>query len=536
VKKKRSSSGESRFVHQIDKNEEKKRAKIDDIRTILSLATLFLQFIVLLLTAKQLLLATSVAKIDPAIYNAINSGNYVSALVVADANAQIQNAEKTWYFGKYEVAEVTIVSSEQLTSLQNNQLVYSVWSRTSFTHPPSPTSSLNPSSYNFVNDPSRTFERVSDAWTGRGVTVAIIDTGIDYTHKDFYDANNKSVVKALVSFLFKTTDGRPLLWIPYVNGSMDALYSFDMSFYQRYGDVPFEDLNGHGTHVAGIIAGQGRINSKYRGVAPNARLVIIKAFQKDGSAQDTVLLDALEWVYTHFMDFRIDILSLSWGAYITSDGNDPLSIACDSLSDLGIFVFASAGNAGNYPTTILAPAIADKVFAVGAWDAYYNKLAFFSSTGDPLSMLQGESKIKPDFVASGVFVVSTLSRFASFPISYEINGSYVALSGTSMSAPFASGLTACWIEYYEYWYGRKPTRDELLNLLSSHGVEKVGWLKKDFITGYGIIVAPWSSSSVAYSYRKHARKLPCFSCGMNGNRFKWFSQDSCVRVVPRLYA
>ncbi|MGC9014886.1 MAG: S8 family serine peptidase [Thermoproteota archaeon] len=488
MKKKRGSLKESRFVHQIGgEPTEKHREKVENIRMVLSLAILLLQFVVLLLTAYRLVAYPYATKVDSIVSESVSRGASVDALVVSDANAQVQGEQKTWYFGKTKISEVIITSQAQLQALEQNPLVYSIWSRATFSHP---SVSLASVSYNIANDPSRLFHKISDAWTGKGVTVAIIDTGIDYTHPDFYDVNNKSVVKALVSFLFKTQDGRPLLWIPYVNGTMEQLYQYDMSFYSRYQEVPFEDLNGHGTHVAGIIAGQGKVDAKFKGVAPNSRLVVIKAFQKDGSASDTILLDALEYVYTHMVDFKIDILSLSWGAYLKTDGNDPLSVACNSLAELGIFVFASAGNSGNYPTTILAPAIATNVFAVGAWDAYNDKIAPFSSTGDPLSMLDGEQKIKPDFMGAGVMVVSTLSRFASFSPSLVVEQKYVALSGTSMASPMVAGLVADWIEYYEYWYGRKPSRSELLATLEKSGLKKISFFKKDFITGYGIVVAP----------------------------------------------
>ncbi|MGC9086076.1 MAG: S8 family serine peptidase, partial [Thermoproteota archaeon] len=290
MKKKRGSLGESRFVHQIGgEPTEKHREKVENIRMVLSLAILLLQFVVLLLTAYRLVAYPYATKVDSIVSESVSRGASVDALVVSDANAQVQGEQKTWYFGKTKISEVIITSQAQLQALEQNPLVYSIWGRATFSHP---SVSLASVSYNIANDPSRLFHKISDVWTGKGVTVAIIDTGIDYTHPDFYDVNNKSVVKALVSFLFKTQDGRPLLWIPYVNGTMEQLYQYDMSFYSRYQEVPFEDLNGHGTHVAGIIAGQGKVDAKFKGVAPNSRLVVIKAFQKDGSASDTILLDA----------------------------------------------------------------------------------------------------------------------------------------------------------------------------------------------------------------------------------------------------
>jgi hypothetical protein len=59
-----------------------------------------------------------------------------------------------------------------------------------------------------------------------------------------------------------------------------------------------------------------------------------------------------------------------------------------------------------------------------------------------------------------------------------------------MASPMVAGLVADWIEYYEYWHGKKPSRDELLSLLLQSGVKKVGFLRKDFITGYGLVVSP----------------------------------------------
>ena len=241
----------------------------------------------------------------------------------------------------------------------------------------------------------------------------------------------------------------------------------------------------HNTHVAGIIAGRGwASNGAYVGIAPCTELVIIKAFNKNGEASLDVCLSAIEWVWNNTERYGIKILSLSWGAAFASDGNDPLSLAVDELVEKkGVWVFAAVGNEGNYPTTVVVPAVAKDAFAVGAWDPYYDKVAPFSSLGPTIDL-----RMKPDFMGAGVMIVSCKSAYADFPDEYEVGDYYVALSGTSMSTPAVAGVAADFIEYFRYWHHRDPAINDFLRYVEDNG-RHIDFVK-DFITGWGIPIAP----------------------------------------------
>jgi len=429
-------------------------------------------------------------RVDPDLQAELSKGNIANAYIVAnlETNVPVDRVDvlRVWYFGDIKVIKARLSSVSQLEGIIKTSGVISVYGEKTMRH--APTYYLSVDEYpNFRDvDIDNEFHKADGiSWTGRNVTVAIIDTGIDYTHPDFYDANGRSIIKVLVSVLYKDKEtGEPLVWVPYVNGSMEDLLNLDMQFWKEYGEPAFLDICGHGTHVAGIVAGRGwASNGKFKGIAPSTDLVIVKAFNKDGGASIDACLDALNWVYNNTEKYDIEILSMSWGAAFASDGHDPLSMAANKIAEKGVFVFAAAGNEGNIPTTIMVPAVAEKVFAVGAWDAYYDKLAPFSSIGTTIDF-----RMKPDLVASGVMVVSCRSQYVQFSEDYMVGNYYVAMSGTSMATPAAAGIAADFIEYFRYWYHRDPTMDDFIEWLQ-HNVRHINFVK-DFITGYGIPYAP----------------------------------------------
>lgn len=255
--------------------------------------------------------------------------------------------------------------------------------------------------------------RATEVWDtgnkGAGVVVAIIDSGIDYNHNDFPD-------NAIV-------------------------YNF------TYGDhniVP-DDKDGHGTHTAGIIAGRGIANPAYTGVAPEARLVMIKLRSGHGDDLD----DAINWVRDNKDQYNISVLSLSVAApgYPTGgDGTSVYSKAVDDAIEAGIVVVKSAGNSGPGSKTITTPGDAFNVISVGAIDDQNTEsitddtLPDFSSRGTT-----GDNRPKPDVVAPGVRIISC--RAAGTDIREQgwdtyIDNDYVESSGTSMAAPHVAGTVA----------------------------------------------------------------------------------------------
>ena len=238
--------------------------------------------------------------------------------------------------------------------------------------------------------------------TGKGVTIAVIDTGIS-PHRDFTKPRYR--IKAFKDFV----EDR---------------------------NVPYDD-NGHGTFVAGVAAGNGySSNGKYRGVAPDAQLVIIKAMDKNGSGDTTRILDAMQWIEDNRERLGIQVVSMSIGANPTTASVDALANGADALWDQGLFVVAAAGNSGPNPRTITTPGVSHKVVTVGASDDKRtltmkdDGIASFSSRGP------ANRNFKPDIVAPGVDIVST----KAFD---EKRGSfYTKMSGTSVATPMVAGAAA----------------------------------------------------------------------------------------------
>ncbi|MEW1589861.1 S8 family peptidase [Micromonospora vinacea] len=248
-----------------------------------------------------------------------------------------------------------------------------------------------------------------DAWkagyTGKGVRVAVLDTGADFTHPD------------LVGRVAERAD-----------------------FTAEGGDAV--DHNGHGTHVASTIAGTGAAaNGQRRGVAPDAKLVIGKVLDDHGSGEDSGIIAGMEWAAT-----RADVINMSLGGSEPDDGNDPLSLAVDALSkQTGTLFVIAAGNSG---AQISSPGSAATALTVGAVDRD-DKLADFSSRGP----LVNNHAAKPELVAPGVDIVA--ARAAGTNLQDPIDRYYEAISGTSMASPHVAGAAALLAQRHPDWTGER---------------------------------------------------------------------------------
>lgn len=247
---------------------------------------------------------------------------------------------------------------------------------------------------------------------GTGTTVGIIDTGIDQTHPDL-----QGKVVAAQNFV---PTGQP--------GGGDP------------NDVT--DHNGHGTHVASILAGTGAASAgRYRGVAPGARLTIAKALNDNGSAPDSWILAAMQW---QAATEHARIVSMSLGGPPT-DGTDPLSQAVDNLTaQFGTLFVIAAGNSGPASFTVAAPGAAAAALTVGAVDSA-DKLADFSSRGPRL----GDFAVKPEITAPGVGIVA--ARAAGTSLGQPVGTAYTRLSGTSMATPHVAASAAILGQQHPDW-------------------------------------------------------------------------------------
>jgi len=243
--------------------------------------------------------------------------------------------------------------------------------------------------------------------TGAGVTVAVIDSGVDSTHPDLADR-----VIAAEDF---TGDGGGVL-----------------------------DVFGHGTHVASIIAGTGAASGgQFAGVAPGAHVISGRACDAFGDCTESALLAAIEWAV---VDQHAPIVNLSVGGSDTPE-IDPLEDLINTLSaQHGTLFVISAGNDGA-DGTINSPGSADAALAVGAVDRD-DQLASFSSRGPRI----GDHAIKPDLTAPGVDIAAALATGPE-PIGEVVDTAYQRLSGTSMAAPHVAGAAALVRQQHPEWTG-----------------------------------------------------------------------------------
>lgn len=237
-------------------------------------------------------------------------------------------------------------------------------------------------------------------YTGKNVTVAIIDTGVA-PHADLIYPTNRIIG-------FKD----------FVNNQ-----------------TKFYDDNGHGTHCAGILAGNGYASKgKYKGIAPEANILSIKVLDENGNGNTSDILSTVQWIIDNKEVYKTRIINFSLGAIAQyREKRDPLVKAANRAIENDLIVVAAVGNSGPMRNTILSPATSRYVISVGAANdrnsTHENEtIAEFSSRGPTLDRIR-----KPDLITPGVDIMSLSNKNLS---------SYTTLSGTSMSAPMISGAAA----------------------------------------------------------------------------------------------
>jgi subtilisin family serine protease len=252
--------------------------------------------------------------------------------------------------------------------------------------------------------------------TGAGVTIAVLDSGIDDTHPDF--ANKIIAAQDFVG------DG---------NGTKDVF--------------------GHGTHVASILAGSGAASGgQFHGVATDAKLVNGRICGNDGGCSDSAILAGMEWAAA---TVHAPIVNMSLGGTDTP-GIDPLEDAVNTLSaQFGTLFVIAAGNAGSFDETVSSPGSADAALTVGAVDIN-NQLAFFSSRGPRIV----DHAVKPDITGPGVSI--TAARAAGTQLGPLVGNFYTILSGTSMATPHVAGSAAILLQQHPTWTGQQ-LKEELMN-------------------------------------------------------------------------
>lgn len=236
---------------------------------------------------------------------------------------------------------------------------------------------------------------------GKGVCTAILDTGLA-DHPDLR--------------------GRVLAFQDLVNGRT-GMY----------------DDSGHGTHVAGILAGDGRLSrGKYAGIAPGSELVVVKVLNRYGEGCMEHIERGIQWIYQERKRWHIQIVNISVGAKenLEKQQTEHLIGAVEMLWDLGMMVVVSAGNYGPGAGTVTVPGTSRKVITVGAVNDR-NSQKNCSGEGPTEQCV-----VKPDIVAPGYGIVSLNQRWRQYGIPY------VEKSGSSMATPIVAGAMALlWSKY-----------------------------------------------------------------------------------------
>jgi len=292
----------------------------------------------------------------------------------------------------------------------------------------------NPGTLATSFDQSTGAARLWNRSTGAGVGVAVIDTGISGDLPDFQTSQGSGASRVVASAVVDpnaTTAG---------------------------------DTYGHGTAVAGLVAGNGwdrdsgdPLYGQYAGTAPNANLISIKIADDSGNATILDAIYGLQFAVDHKADYNIRVVNLSFRSESAqSYTTDPLDAAVEQAWFHGITVVAAAGNLGTAPDAVsYAPANDPYVITVGAT----NTQGTTSSSDDAETSWSSRGTTqdgfsKPDVLAPGAHIVSTLapgSSFASACPTCVIGGTYFQLSGTSLAAPIVAGIAADLLAAHPGW-------------------------------------------------------------------------------------
>jgi serine protease AprX len=262
----------------------------------------------------------------------------------------------------------------------------------------------------------------AQGFLGTGVTVAVLDSGVWYSYVN-QDLNANNRILAIY----------------------DAIYGLM---------ADAGDIYGHGTHIASIIgSADTTLNGQPMGIAPMAKLVIVRGFDSNGTGSYASVPTGLNWILANRATYNIRVLNLSFGAKPQSFyWNDPIDQAVMKLWQAGVVVVTSAGNFGPAAQTIAVPGNTPYAITVGAMTDNWTPtntaddgIASFSSTGPTY-----EGFVKPDIVAPGGHLVGSMNHQTTIakqnPSFASADGTFYVVSGTSQAAAVTSGVVALMLQ------------------------------------------------------------------------------------------
>ncbi|MBR7163217.1 MAG: S8 family serine peptidase [Clostridia bacterium] len=328
-------------------------------------------------------------KIDGHLVNVLSVQDRANAIVKVHSFYELKALERNFRVVKY----YPFISSIGVECDQYDVVRLSKWHNIEFVSAEMHVSALENSISNAIY-----FGKLPDVslegLTGEGTCLAVIDTGLNL-HADICVPKNR------------------------------ICHFQDMLNGEEY---PYDD-NGHGTFVTGVAVGNGLCSGKeVVGVAPEAKVVSLKAISASGDSSTFHILDAMQWIFDNHMHYGIKVVCMSFGAEPT-DTADPLKMGAEALARKGLTVVCAVGNNGK--GNLKSPAISNEVIAVGAVDDF-DEPAKFSSYG----VYHGV--FRPDVYAKGVNVRGI-----------DAFGTYSFMSGTSVSAPYVAGVCCLLHEKYK---------------------------------------------------------------------------------------
>lgn len=267
---------------------------------------------------------------------------------------------------------------------------------------------------------------------GQGVTVVVIDTGIDLDHPSFGPDSDR-------------------------NGVADRIiYSYD---FVGSNDANASDVQGHGTHVAGIV---GSSDAAYSGIAPGVNIVALRVLGDDGRGSSSDILEAINWVVANAARYNIAAVNLSLGnsTFDQVPAAGYASTQFKALANAGVIVVSASGNAYGERSVqgVSYPSSDAYSLSVGAVWGYAGNLPSQSGTVDAIAYFSQRDDSESDIFVPGVSITSA-----------QNGGTYVAMSGTSMAAPEISGMVALAQQLAVQELGRRLSFDEIRSLLKSTG-------------------------------------------------------------------